>query len=297
MPANQNSAAPMTIKAWLQQQFPTAKGVTLKRMVQDGRVLVNGTSARSLKQEIGSTDKPALQNATADTEQHPPQDLRIVYEDGDLLVVSKPAGLLTSTIAEEKRSTLLAMVRSYVAARQPTATVGLIHRLDRSASGLLIFSKNANAYESLKRQFFEHTVQRRYIAVVQGLPRQSKGRLESYLIELPTGEIVCRQKPGKGRLAITDYVVLKTVDTRHGPRAMLQVTLQTGRKHQIRTHLKHLGTPIVNDPIYSQVRPTGRMMLTAVLLGITHPRTRQPIKWEIPIPREIKHAMTASESA
>jgi 23S rRNA pseudouridine1911/1915/1917 synthase len=78
---------------------------------------------------------------------------------------------------------------------------------------------------------------------------------------------------------------------------MLQVTLQTGRKHQIRAQLSHLGTPIVNDPIYGEARPTGRMLLTAVMLGITHPRTGQPVKWEVPIPREIKHAMTASESA
>jgi len=90
MPAKQNSAAPMTIRAWLEQQFPTAKGVTLKRMVQDGRVLINGTSARSLKQEIGLTDKPALRTATIETEKHPPEDLRIVYEDADLLVANRP---------------------------------------------------------------------------------------------------------------------------------------------------------------------------------------------------------------
>jgi 23S rRNA pseudouridine1911/1915/1917 synthase len=297
MPAKQNSAAPMTVRAWLQQQFPMAKGVTLKRMVQDGRVLVNGTPVRSLKQEMGPLDKAALRQPVAAAEKPPARELQIVYEDADLLVANKPAGLLTSTVVDEKRPTLLAMVRSYIAERQPTAAVGLIHRLDRSASGLLIFSKNADAYESLKRQFFEHSVKRKYIAVVEGVPRQSKGRLRSYLVELPSGEIVCRSKPGKGRLAVTDYVVLQTAMTRHGARSMLQVTLQTGRKHQIRAQLSHLGTPIVNDPIYGQARPTGRMLLTAVMLGTVHPRTGKAAKWEIPIPREIKHAMIASESA
>jgi 23S rRNA-/tRNA-specific pseudouridylate synthase len=129
------------------------------------------------------------------------------------------------------------------------------------------------------------------------VPRQSKGRLRSYLCELPSGEIVCRSKPDKGRLAVTDYVVLQTEMTRHGARSMLQVSLHTGRKHQIRAQLSHLGTPIANDPIYGEIRPTGRMLLTAVMLGITHPRTGQPAKWETPIPREIKHAMIASESA
>src|SRR5690349_11936946 len=101
--------------------------------------------------------------------------LRIIHEDRDILVVDKPAGLLTSTVPREKRPTLLKMVREYVAQREPRARVGLIHRLDRDASGLLIFSKNHQAYVSLKQQFFKHKVERIYLAVVHGVPTPPAG--------------------------------------------------------------------------------------------------------------------------
>lgn len=286
----------MTLRDWLHQQFPNAKGVTLKRMVEQGRVLISGNPARTLKQPIVPTDRVTLQKS-AKPAQPTSSELKIVYEDVDILVVDKPAGLLTSTNTAEKRPTLLAMVKAHVARHHPRALVGLIHRLDRAASGLLIFSKNPAAYDSLKSQFFHHTVQRQYIAIVQGKPRQTKARLKSYLVELPDGEVVSKPKPGKGKLAITDVLTLQTIQTPHGERSMLQVTLQTGRKHQIRTQLSQQGTPIVNDPIYNKESATGRMMLVAVLLGIPHPRTGKPMKWQLPMPREFKHAMTPTTSA
>src|ERR1051325_11794745 len=118
-----------------------------------------------------------------------PGRLHIIYEDGDILVVNKPAGLLTSTVPREKRPTLLKMVREYVAQREPRARVGLIHRLDRDASGLLIFSKNDAAYRSLKTQFFHHEVERVYAVVVRGVPDPRAGRIESDLVERPDGTV------------------------------------------------------------------------------------------------------------
>src|SRR5437879_4341471 len=107
--------------------------------------------------------------------------LVIVYEDVDVLVVNKPAGLLTSTVARERRPTLLKMVREYAAEIEPRARVGLIHRLDRDASGLLVFSKNHQAYQSLKSQLFHHTVDRIYVAAVKGKLHPPVGRIESRL--------------------------------------------------------------------------------------------------------------------
>src|SRR5262245_66217776 len=105
--------------------------------------------------------------------------MRIIHEDVDILVVAKPAGLLTSTVPRERRPTLLKMVREYAAQHDPRARVGLIHRLDRDASGLLVFSKNHDAYESLKRQFFRHTVDRIYLAVVRGRLNPPAGKIRS----------------------------------------------------------------------------------------------------------------------
>src|SRR4029079_12746335 len=113
--------------------------------------------------------------------------LKIVFEDQELLVVDKPAGLLTSTVPRERRPTALAIVRRYLGATSPDARVGLIHRLDKDASGLLVFSKSHLAYESLKGQFFKHTVERVYEAVVHGKPAPPAGRVASRLVERADG--------------------------------------------------------------------------------------------------------------
>src|SRR5205807_8770535 len=132
---------------------------------------INGRAGRRLSDAIveGASVEVSDQRPAAPAPTH---DLDIVHEDADLLVVNKPAGLLTSTVPREPRPTLIAKVREYVAATSPNARVGLIHRLDRDASGLLVFSKNEEAYEFLKRQFFNHSVDRIYAAVVEGVPAE-----------------------------------------------------------------------------------------------------------------------------
>jgi 23S rRNA pseudouridine1911/1915/1917 synthase len=173
--------------------------------------------------------------------------LRIIYEDENLLVVNKPAGLLTSTNEREKRPTLLAKVREYVAGQKGRHRVGLIHRLDRDAAGLLVFSKNNRAYESLKEQLFHRNMKRRYLAIVQGIPKPDRGRIESRLIELADGRVVSTKRHAAGERAITDYEVVK----QSASQALVRITLLTGRKHQIRVHFAERGHPIVGDQMYA----------------------------------------------
>src|SRR5687767_4753603 len=205
-------ADPISLLDRLHQQYPTAKRTTLRRMLQAGRVTVNGRSATNPRQPVGPADvvEVARASAVAAAAARPPAGprLAVVHEDADMLVVNKPAGLLTSTVARERRPTLLAMVREYVAVREPRARVGLIHRLDRDASGLLVFSKNDAAYRSLKTQFFRHTVERVYLAVTQGVPNPRKGRIESRLEERADGTAYSTQQSGKGERAITHYEVI-----------------------------------------------------------------------------------------
>ena len=129
-----------------------------------------------------------------------------------MLVIDKPAGLLTSTVARERRPTALALAREYVARREPQARVGLIHRLDRDASGLLVFSKNHPAFRSLKKQFFDHTVDRIYTAVVLGKLNPAQGRIRSRLVELPDGSVRSTKRPDAGEVAISEYQTLRTKD-------------------------------------------------------------------------------------
>ncbi|HWB52617.1 MAG TPA: RluA family pseudouridine synthase [Tepidisphaeraceae bacterium] len=194
------------------------------------------------------------------------QVLDIVYEDRNLLVVNKPPGLLTSTNARERRPTLLAMVREHVAKQRGRHQVGVIHRLDRDASGLLVFSKNHQAYLSLKNQLFKRTMKRVYLAVVKGTPNPKEGRIESWLMELPDGKVVSTQRRAAGERAITDYELV----ARSGGKSLVRMTLLTGRKHQIRAHLSERGHPIVGDRMYGGAS-SRELMLCAVELAFADP--------------------------
>src|SRR5687768_2717393 len=163
-------------------------------MLQDGRVTINGRRAIRAAQLIAADDAVVVTDVPATVAAPRPEkpgkaaapSLDVLHEDDHLLMVDKPPGLLTSTVPRERRPTLLAMVRAHVEAatgRGGSPRVGLIHRLDRDASGLLVFSKTHEAYLSLKRQFFEHTVEREYSAVAEGVPTPRAGRVQSRLVE------------------------------------------------------------------------------------------------------------------
>ena len=304
---------PPTLLDWLAAKYPAAKRQTLRRMVQAGRVTINGGAARNAKQLVGGGDIVVVTDdgrprraggatSAANRIDRAPR-LDIVYEDADVLVVDKPPGLLTSTVPRERRPTLLALVRRHVEtaanSRGPAARVGLIHRLDRDASGLLVFSKTHDAYLSLKRQLFERSVERVYTAVVTGVPKPPNGRFESRLVERADGTVYSTRRPGEGERAVSEYEVLD----QHDGRALVRVTLQTGRKHQIRVHLSERGWPIVGDAVYGAGRKrrgatpapaAPRLMLAATKLSFTHPRTGERLTFERPAPREFAAAFESA---
>lgn len=257
---------------------PTAKRTTLRQMLSSGRIAVDGRIARSLKQPVDAAAKVTIADHAAPVAATT-GPLQVIHEDADLLVVVKPPGLLTSTGPREPRPTALKFVQHYFASDRGVR-VGLIHRLDRDASGLLVFSKSNLAYDSLKTQFFKHTVDRVYSAVVSRVPREREGTLDKPLDERTDGTVyVCRGN--RGQLALTRYAVLSENAAKQ---ALLRVTLETGRKHQIRVHLAHAGWPIVGDSVYGEATPGQGLMLCAVALGFDHPRTGERVAWEIPIP-------------
>jgi 23S rRNA pseudouridine1911/1915/1917 synthase len=204
----------------------------------------------------------------------------IVYEDRDILVIAKPPGLLTSTVPREKRPTALKSVLEYLSRTDPRARAGLIHRLDRDASGLLVFSKNHHAYVSLKQQFFKHSVERIYLAVVHGVPTPRQGTITSRLVERADGTVYSTRNHGKGERAVTHYQMVSQAKRQ----SLLRVKLETGKKHQIRVHLSERGVPIVNDPVYCDQKPQGRLMLIAAELTIEHPRTGKRMTFRMELP-------------
>jgi 23S rRNA pseudouridine1911/1915/1917 synthase len=279
-----NDQPNFTLLDRLVAQFPGASRTTLRRMLADGRVSVNGRRATRLNQPLAAGDAVTVGRARSAAAPSPSTDparllapLALVFEDQDLLVIDKPAGLLTSTVPTEKRPTALARVRAYVAATSPKARLGLIHRLDRDASGLLVFSKSHRAYDALKTQFFKHTVERAYEATVHGVPSPPQGRVDTRLIERADGSVHSTDRHARGQRAITDY---QTLDRRDDGTTLLRVRLLTGRKHQIRVHLSERGWPIVGDRVYGRASdPCPRLMLRAVYLALDHPKSGRRVSF------------------
>ncbi|MBV8780121.1 MAG: RluA family pseudouridine synthase [Phycisphaerae bacterium] len=218
----------------------------------------------------------------------------IVHEDRDVLVIDKPPGLLSSSGARDRRVTAWGVVQDYLAATDRAARPGLIHRLDRDASGLLVFSKNSSAYRSLKSQFFHHTVTRAYAAVVHGKINPAKGRIESRLIERVDGTV--RSTGRGGQRAITDYETIES----NKSFSLLRVTLLTGRKHQIRVQLSEREHPIVGDAVYGSSDKLEPLRLTAIELQFDHPTNgervtfKREIPWELPR-KELKETRRREE--
>jgi RluA family pseudouridine synthase len=256
-------------------------------MLADGRVRVNGRVARRASDPVAPADVVAVDERPAQRGPAKPladrvRPLEIVHEDGDLLVVHKPAGLLTSTVPGERRPTALAILRAAYADDRATR-VGLIHRLDRDASGLLVFSKTDVAFKSLKTQFFHHTVDRVYLVLVQGKPGPLAGTMDNHLYERADGVVRVAREHGKGQRAVTQYETVKSA----AGRSLVRVRLLTGRKHQIRAQLADRNVPIVGDPTYGGPEAP-RLMLANVELALVHPRTGERVSWSVPPPVEMQ---------
>lgn len=253
---------------------------TLRQLLSDGRVSVNGRTVKVASTPIGAADRVEIHRARAE----PPPNLGIpiVYEDEHLLIVNKPAGLLSSTVPSEKRPTAIAMVRDYAARVRPEARVGLIHRLDRDASGLMVFGMSQRALASLKKQFADHTAERVYAVIIHGAITPADGTIESRLVEHSDGTVHRTDHPKRGESAITHY---RSIAQQNGL-TLLRVTLETGRKHQIRAHLADRGFPIVGDSAYAGA-PAPRLMLAAIELSLDHPATGKRLHFKTDLPEPL----------
>jgi len=275
--------------------FPDSSRTTLRHMLQHGRVRVNGEVEKDAKRSVvpedvvDVTDKKAARLL--------PLELTLLHEDRDVLVVLKANGLLTVATEREKDTTAQAYLNHYLGARGEDR-VHVVHRLDRETSGVLVFAKNFHAREALKEQFADHTVDRMYIAIIEGTLPQARGSFRSHLLERRDLRMVSVKPTVKANVksnaksqkdakhAITHY---RTIE-KNAKYSMLEVTLETGRKNQIRVHLAEAGHPIVGDQFYgSTVNPLGRLGLHAKLLGFTHPTSGERLSFTAPIPRVFKH--------
>lgn len=288
----------------------------IKALLQDGHVQKDGAaitdpSHRVKPDETYTVTLPAPEEATAK-----PQDiaLTVLYEDADLLVIDKPAGLVVHPGPGQPDSTLvnalLAHCGDSLSGVGGVKRPGIVHRLDKDTSGLIVVAKNDAAHHALAAQFAGRTIDRAYLAVVWGAPMPPSGRVEGNIGRHPKD----RKKmavvgAGRGKSAATNYRTLK----RFGDgAALVECRLETGRTHQIRVHMAHIGHPLIGDPVYGRrtparsgalppgteaaVRAFSRQALHARLIGFDHPRTGERLKFESAPPHDIDALIRALES-
>lgn len=207
--------------------------------------------------------------------------LRIVHEDADLIVIDKASGLLSMASETEKQKTAYHMLSEYVKKFDPKNLIFIVHRLDRETSGLMMFAKSKRVQEILQKDWNEAIIERSYLAIVEGSMDKTEGTITSWLKENKAMVMYSSQTPDDGMKAITHYKVLKT----NKLFSLLDVKLETGRKNQIRVHMKDIGFPVTGDKKYgAKLNPVGQMGLHARVLSFKHPITGKALRFDTPIP-------------
>ena len=282
-------AAGETLVARLRLLFPQSSGKSHKQWLVGGRVQVNGRVVRDGRAPVGPSDLVVLGPHASPAF---PDALRLIHEDDEIVVIDKPAGLLSIATERERDRTAYRLLWDYLAGRRPPRRPFIVHRLDRETSGLLVFAKSPTAKLHLQSQFEARTVERIYVAVVEGLVRADQGTLEGWITEDRALRVRTARRPGPrggeaARLAITQYTVL---ERRRGV-TLLELRLGTGRRQQIRVQLADLGHPIVGDRVHgSRSDPLRRLGLHATRLAFIHPATGQPVCFESPAPAAFRRA-------
>ena len=210
----------------------------------------------------------------------------IIFEDDHLLVVNKPSGLLTIATEKEKERTLYHIVRDYVVSKSPHGRIFIVHRLDKDTSGIVLFAKDEKTKNQLQENWNDYVSLREYTAIVCGHPKEESGQIVQYLKETKTNLVYVSPRED-GKKAITNYSVLKTNDKY----SMLKVTIETGRKNQIRVAFASKKMPILGDKKYGEKSKVNRLYLHANRLKIYYPVIKKDILFETSIPTEFKKMM------
>ncbi len=280
----------------LARLFPQYSRNRLQAWLKDGHITLDGERAEARRPVSGGERvvlvPPPLPDAAAPQAQRMP--LKIVHEDRDLIVIDKPAGLVVHPGAGQPDRTLLNALLAHAPQLAAVPRAGIVHRLDKDTSGLLVVAKTVEAQADLVKQLASRSMRRVYLALVQGDPPASG------VIDAPIGRdprsrvrmaVVHRGKPARTAFRVVE---------RFGHAALLECRLETGRTHQIRVHLQHIRHPLVGDAVYRRGTrhglPFARQALHAAELTLEHPRTHAPMTWRAPLPRDFKRLLASLRS-
>lgn len=259
----------------LAERHPEMSRSTWQKHIKAGHIAVNGTPAKNAKQDVTEADHIAI-NIPEGTD-FSAHELPIIYLDDNVIVVNKPAGVLTHAKgALNDEFTVAEFFRRYTSVGLDTNRPGIVHRLDRDTSGVIVGARTPESFALLKAQFADRKAKKHYIAIVEGTPKQMEAAIDIPIGRNPSAPSTFRAD-SKGKPAVTDYEVL---DIQHD-RSLLALSPRTGRTHQLRVHLQYLNTPILGDRVYGKAGE--RLYLHAYKLEVTTaPETRQTFIAPVP---------------
>jgi 23S rRNA pseudouridine1911/1915/1917 synthase len=277
---------------FLQTQMPERSRAFLQKLIEDRQVLVNGQPTKA-SYKVRAGDVVAVEIPPPRPLETQPEAIALdaLYEDDDLIVVNKPAGMVVHPAAGNYEHTLVNALlhhcRGRLAGIGGVERPGIVHRLDKGTTGCIVVAKNDAAHCSLVEQFKARKVRKVYLAVCWGKFIRPIGRIETDIGRSEHDRQKMSARVARGRAAISEYKVLKQMPIF----TLVEVTPHTGRTHQIRVHMAHIGHPLVGDAVYGRARAAeiavDRPMLHAYKLGFTHPRTGVRLEFESPVPEDM----------
>lgn len=274
-----------TLLPSLLANLPQKNRKILKAVLRDNQVSVDGETVSQFDHGLTPGQCVEVSWDRAVSVEHP-RELNIIHIDKDLIVIDKPSGLLTIATEKEKRKTAYSMLSDYVKVENADNKIFIIHRIDRETSGLLMFARSEKVKQQIQETWTSTISQRTYIGVVEGVVEPPEGTIISWLKESKAFIVYSSQNPKNGKKAVTRYRKIK------GNRdlSLLQINLETGRKHQIRVHMQDIKHPIIGDKKYgSTFNPIGRMGLHAQVLAFMHPTTGESCRFDTGIPAKFKN--------
>lgn len=261
---------------FLKKMFSNLSKNSVKSLLHNEKVFVNGNMTTKYNYELNIGDVVEIREKVA-------KNIDIIYEDKDIIVINKPSGLLTVATEKEKNKTAYHLVMEYLKKKNKNNRIFIIHRLDKDTSGIIMFAKNERAKHLYQDNWNDIVKKRCYYAVIDGKMENKEGTIKSYLKE--NGNMVYSVKDRSGKIAITEYKVLKEIKNI----SLLDINLRTGRKNQIRVHMKENKTPILGDLKYGEKsKLINRLALHAYKLELINPVTKKLLTFEVNMPNEFK---------
>ncbi len=292
---------------FLTTQLPDVSRARVQQLIAQAQVLVDGKPAKASLRLRGGEQVTVLGPGKPEPLRAIPEDipLDIVYEDDDLAIVNKPAGMMVhagagATEDERNRGTLVnALLHRFGRLSDVGGELrpGIVHRLDKETSGLIVIAKNDAAHRKLAAAFAQRKVKKTYVALVHGWPKADRGTINAAISRDSVRRVRMTTRRSGGREAVTHYAVKKRIDSPFGKFALLEVKIDTGRTHQIRVHLSSLGHPVVGDRVYgapAEIKgrvgkiSLSRNFLHAAALELQHPRTGAPLAYTRDLPAELE---------